>query len=115
MFFSDASTPQVLAPSRERLCVGRVQDQEEARQGMTDLGQETPSAAYVEDIEASEDAGGIRVGAVVAGGLEEFVADKVHADGVHLVEELELAMLVPPVGGESREVGYLLRIDGRGS
>jgi hypothetical protein len=67
---------------------------------MTDLGQEPSSTAYVEDIQVSEDTGGVGVCAVVTGGFEDFVPDKVHADGVHLVEVLKLSMFVPPMGGQ---------------
>lgn len=88
-----------------------IQDQEGIRRATTDLGQKSSSTAYIDDIQASEDASGIRVCTVITGRFEKFVSEKIHADRVHFVKVLKLAMFVPPVGGESGKVGYLLGID----
>lgn len=49
----------------------------------------------------------------VENAAHNFVPDKLHPDGVHLVEEPKLAALVPPHGRETREVRDLIWVHAR--
>ena len=68
------------------------------------LGEEAAAAADVEEAEAGEGAGRLRVAAELGGDL---VDDVVEAAGVQHVQRLELAVRVPPFGGHGLELGDL--------
>jgi hypothetical protein len=79
------------------------------------LGQQSTATAYIQYVQPAQYVSVFWIYDIFplffSCDLKEFFADELHADWVHLVEEAELALFVPPFGGEAGKVGYLGGVD----